>query len=256
MYLHNMDVYSILGNYYPEPTNAGNIKEYTLHISGQEARDIPKFKLQGYLTDIKVPHLTNSLPKTLQWSKIRFQVLGFGNEYFTNTILAIHTLQEILHRDIADMSREDWQPSAYDKYPAINLSSSYFAKIRHCTPTELSELIDPCGELALRATAQNLVWHPDFLEEFCEQKIIESNDKTILNYQNINPATIRKGQLVEVCIEIKAILTKRARWKTIIIPSAIVIIRRDIDRAYMKWRLEDTTLRCSRTPLITQCKQV
>ncbi|KIJ33249.1 hypothetical protein M422DRAFT_264792 [Sphaerobolus stellatus SS14] len=102
----------------------------------------------------------------------------------------------------------------------------------------------------------NLVRHPDFLEEFCERKIIESNDKIILNYQNINPATIQKGQLVEVCVEIKAILTKRARWKTIIILSAIVIIRRDIDRAYMKWRLEDTTLPCSRPPLITECKRM
>ncbi|KIJ36859.1 hypothetical protein M422DRAFT_260721 [Sphaerobolus stellatus SS14] len=120
------------------------------------------------------------------------------------------------------MSREDWQPSAYDKYPAIDMSSSYFAKTRHCSPTEFSELINPRGELALRATAQNLVRHPDFLEEFCERKIIESNDKI---------------------------------WKTIIIPSAIVIIRRDIDRAYMKWRLEDTTLHCTRTPLVAQRKR-
>ncbi|KIJ33273.1 hypothetical protein M422DRAFT_264822 [Sphaerobolus stellatus SS14] len=223
MYLHNMDVSSILGNYYPEPTNAGNPKEYTLRLSGQEARYIPKFRLQGYLTDIEVPQLTNSLPKNLQWSKIRLQVSGFGNEYFMNTILVIRALQEILYRDVANMSREDWQPSAYDKYPAINMSSSYFAKRRHCSPTEFSELIDPHRELALRATAQNLVRHPDFLEEFCERKIIESNDKTILEYQNINPATIQKGQLVEVCVEIKAILTTRARWKTIIIPSAIVI---------------------------------
>ncbi|KIJ31958.1 hypothetical protein M422DRAFT_266324 [Sphaerobolus stellatus SS14] len=178
MYLHNMDVSSILGNYYPEPTNPGNPKEYTLRLSGQEARYIPKFWLQGYLTDIEVPHLTNLLPKNLQWSKIWLQVSGFGNEYFTKTILAIRALQKILYRDVANMSQEDWQPSAYDKYPTINMSSSYFTKTRHCSPTEFSELIDPCRELALWATAQNLVWHPDFLEEFCKCKIIESNDKT------------------------------------------------------------------------------
>ncbi|KIJ41625.1 hypothetical protein M422DRAFT_255243 [Sphaerobolus stellatus SS14] len=79
--------------------------------------------------------------------------------------------------------------------------------------------------------------------------------RRILEYQTINPATIRKGQLVEVCIEFKAILTKCAKWKTIVIPRAIVILRRDIDRAYLKWRLEDTTLRGPRTPFIAQRKR-
>ncbi|KIJ51739.1 hypothetical protein M422DRAFT_244081 [Sphaerobolus stellatus SS14] len=185
MYLHNMDLCSILGIYYPEPANPGNTKEYTLHMDGQEAGVTPKFSI----------------------------------------FIAIPALQEILYRDVANMSREDWQPSAHDKYPAIDMSSSYFTKSRHNSPTEFSDIIDPCGELASQATAQNLVRHPDFLKEFCKHKIIESNRKTILEYQTINPATIQKGQLVEVCIEFKAILTKHAKWKTIVIPRAIVILR-------------------------------
>ncbi|KIJ48798.1 hypothetical protein M422DRAFT_247155 [Sphaerobolus stellatus SS14] len=177
MYLHNMNLCSNLGNYYPKPANPGNPKEYTLRVDGQEAGVTPKFRLQGYLKDIELPHLINSLPKDLQWSKIRFQISGIRNEDFTNTILAIHALQEILYQDVANMSREDWQLSSYDKYPAIDLSSSYFAKSRHNSPTEFSELLDPCGELASQATAQNLVQHPDFLKEFCKCKIIESNRK-------------------------------------------------------------------------------
>ena len=55
------------------------------------------------------------------------------------------------------------------------------------------------------------------------------NIRTI-EYILINVAAFKRGYLIECCIELKSIYLKRGVWKMLLLPRALVVLNKDIDK--------------------------
>ncbi|KIJ28108.1 hypothetical protein M422DRAFT_270685 [Sphaerobolus stellatus SS14] len=229
------------------PYKTNRIIEYGIYMRNQEQEVEPAiFRIQGYITDMDLPPVNMDQRATnnnVTWMKQHFQITGLGTAAFSRAVLVIRAIQELVTREVNTGNIEDWQPSSYDTYPAIDFASPYFVRGSSAADMSFANSIDPEGTLAAKAVKHKVVRNPNVLEQFYEQGIKDMEGSRKTTYAEISPSRVRKGHLIDITMEFKMVLTYGQIWKVILVPKAMAVLKKTFDNAYVKWRIEDTKMK-------------
>ncbi|KAF8582436.1 hypothetical protein K439DRAFT_1618252 [Ramaria rubella] len=211
----------------PEDANVANPEKYILKWHEQPKTHDAEvtFRVQGYLVDFNLPpilHLDqrilnhrSRLPWNVAWAK--------------------------------QMVCQTWQPSEFEGHVALDFQSPYFTCKSDEKLAQFPENIDPLGHLARRGKSKGLWPSLDSLVKYYKQKIVVVDKKQLVHHERTEPATLRRGYLVEVTVVFHLNCTKKGRWMLFTLVRAIEVLNREIDKAYLRWTLSEL-----RRPVPTQ----
>ncbi|KAF8576935.1 hypothetical protein K439DRAFT_1622482 [Ramaria rubella] len=220
----------------PEDANVANPEKYILKWHEQPKTHDAEvtFQVQGYLVDFNLPPILHSdqnrLPWNVAWAKQMVRVSGLGGHGFHQSVMGFKTIHEIMTRRLPTNSCQTWQPSEYEGHVALDFQSPYFMRKSDEKLAQLPENVDPLGYLARRGKSKGLWPSLDSLVEYYERKIVVVNKKQLVRHEHTEPATLRRGYLVEVTIVFHLNHTKKGRWMLFTLVRAIEVLNQEIDK--------------------------
>ncbi|KAF9540521.1 hypothetical protein CPC08DRAFT_650867, partial [Agrocybe pediades] len=131
-------------------------------------------------------------------------VTGLGTEYFSKCVQGMEQVYLAFVNTMSEGSMDEWNPSSYKDYLAIESHSRYFSKVPSTTVTAavaFTSLEDPSGVLqsmegdGFMHTADNVVEY--------RSRIVNQQTSTA-QYKHISPQNFRVGDIVEVSIAFSA----------------------------------------------------
>ncbi|KAF8576621.1 hypothetical protein K439DRAFT_1622734 [Ramaria rubella] len=226
----------------PEDADTENPDKYVLkwHNQPKHHKEVT-FRVQGYLVDFHLPPILqlDQLPQNVAWAKQMVRISGLGSRGFEQSVMGFKTIHEIMTRRFPTNSCQSWQPTEFEGHAALDLQSPYFTRKSKEKLTEFPPNVDPLGHLARRGKSKGLWPSLDALVEYYEIKVIISDEKQMVCHKHTNPATLRRGYLVEVTVVFHLNRTKKGRWMLFTLVRAIEVLNREVDKAYLSWTLSE-----------------
>ncbi|KAF8591233.1 hypothetical protein K439DRAFT_1611248 [Ramaria rubella] len=214
----------------PEDANVANPEKYILKWDEQPKTHDSEvtFRVQGYLVDFNLPPILHS-----------------DQSAFLRLLEGLYSITGVdYHGMLPGKSKccQTWQPSEFEGHVALDFQSPYFTRKSDEKLAQLPENIDPLGHLAHRDKSKGLWPSLDSLVECYERKIVVVDKKQLVHHECTEPATLRRGYLMEVTVVFHLNCTKKGRWMLFTWVRAIEVLNREIDKAYLQWTLSE--LRC------------
>ncbi|KAF9563137.1 hypothetical protein CPC08DRAFT_633200, partial [Agrocybe pediades] len=131
-------------------------------------------------------------------------VTGLGTEYFVKCIQGMENIYLAFANTMSEGSMDEWNPSSYKDYQAIESHSRYFSK---AAPNSISasvaftSLEDPSGVLQ-SMESDEFIHTADNVVEY-RSRFVNQQTSTV-QYKHISPQNFRVGDIVEVSITFSA----------------------------------------------------
>ncbi|KAF8585210.1 hypothetical protein K439DRAFT_1616155 [Ramaria rubella] len=217
-----------------EDADTANPDKYVLKWNNQ-SKHLDKevtFCVQGYLVDFHLPPILqlDQLPQNVTWAKQMVRISGLGSRGFEQSVMGFKTIHEIMTQRFPTNTCQSWQPTEFDGHAALDLQSPYFTCKSEEKLTEFPPNVDPLGHLARQGKSKGLWPSLDALVEYYERKVIVSDEKQMVHHEHTNPATLRRGYLVEVTVVFHLNHTKKGRWMLFTLVRAIEVLNREVDK--------------------------
>ncbi|KAF8574369.1 hypothetical protein K439DRAFT_1624382 [Ramaria rubella] len=226
----------------PEDSDAANPDKYVLkwHNQPKHLDKEVTFRVQGYLVNFHLPPILQLDQSSLKGIDYH----GMSPEQsrcrgFEQSMMGFKTVHEIMTRRFPTNSCQSWQPTEFEGHAALDLQSPYFTCKSKEKLTEFPPHVDPLGHLACQGKSKGLWPLLDALVEYYERKVIVSDEKQMVRHKHTNPATLRRGYLVEVTVVFHLNCTKKGRWMLFTLVRAIEVLNREVDKAYLSWILSE-----------------
>ncbi|KDR65604.1 hypothetical protein GALMADRAFT_148561 [Galerina marginata CBS 339.88] len=196
----------------------------TEHVGDELEEAVLRF--QGVLTTKTLPPIRSPFqiePRQRVFFRQNVTITGLGTQASETAVQSIDDINEMFQRDLPQGSLEDWSPSLFDNYTAVDASNRYFTRRTDTSADQIipfSNMVDPDGILDA-AGGEHFVHTVDNRVEYYE--MIQIGNEGI-SYNEINPLRFRIGDIVEAQVSFISVPMRDRRYKMLTVLRALTVL--------------------------------
>ncbi|KAF8222859.1 hypothetical protein L208DRAFT_1320145 [Tricholoma matsutake] len=193
------------------------------------------------------------LPPIRKTRKIEFRQLRYlqqlvmltslGSSSMRDSITAIQAIHHTFLRAVPDDSMEEWAPTMFEDYEAVDMGNRYFTNRKHISSSEVVRFkagVDPDGMLEAVSEGTDVAHTWENEVEYFELCKHTGGQK---RYNVIDPIKFRIGDIVEAQVSFVVVPLKGKKYKMIIVLRALTLLDstplKDAEKAKYHERLQD-----------------